>query len=273
MSEVGREKPEAGRRKRLSVLGVSVDVVDTGEAVRRFARLMETPGCSLIVTPNSEIIWRAAGERELKDIIENADLTVPDGIGIVYASKIMGRPLSERVTGVDLLSGILAWLEKNGKSIYLLGGAPAAEYNRSRERAPDSKSVAALAAEKIIKRYPNLAVTGTRHGYFEAREEEGIVRDINESGADFLCVAMGSPRQEKFIKKYLRDLRVSAAMGVGGSRDIWAGTLKRAPDFFLNNGLEWLYRLYQEPSRIGRVAALPLFMARVLIDEKIMKRG
>ena len=246
--------------KRTRILNVPVDMVNAGEALGIFQELMKNGECSLIVTPNSEIIVNAAKDPELKSIIEQADLVIPDGIGLVYASRIMGVPLRERVTGIDFLDAILGYLEETGESIFFLGSKPGDG---------ETRSVAELATEKMQEKYKNLKIAGTHHGYFKEPDEPAIVKAINDSGADFLCVAMGSPKQEKFVSRWKSELNVKGAIGVGGSLDVWAGTLKRAPEFYRNHGLEWLYRLIQEPSRYKRMAALPLFMIKVVISRFI----
>jgi N-acetylglucosaminyldiphosphoundecaprenol N-acetyl-beta-D-mannosaminyltransferase len=238
-------------RKRVRILGIPVDMVSDAEAAEIFEGLMRKDGCSLIVTPNSEILWNASGDAGLKAIISDAELIIPDGVGLVYASRIIGEPLAERVTGIDFLDSALRLLAASGQSVYLLGSAP---------------GVAEKAAENMRARYPGLAVAGTRHGYYDASEEAAIVDGINGSGAAFLCAALGSPKQERFIHAHMKELAVRAAIGVGGSLDVWAGVQKRAPAFFRDHGLEWLYRLARQPSRIKRAAALPLFMLRVLTD-------
>ncbi len=116
------------------------------------------------------------------------------------------------------------------------------------------------------EKYKGLKVAGTYHGYFKEPDEAAIVNAINDSGADFLCAALGSPKQEKFVFQHQDELKIKGAIGVGGSLDVWAGTLKRAPEFYRNNGLEWLYRLIQQPSRYKRMAALPLFMIKVVVS-------
>lgn len=236
-------------KNRVRILGVPVDMVDREQAMRIFEESFPQPSVTMIVTPNSEIVQRASKEEELKLLISSADLIIPDGVGLVYASRIIGCPLSERVTGIDFLESIIAYLEKNKKSIYFFGSKP---------------GVAEAAAERIKGKYPALIVAGTHNGYFKPEEEPDIVNDINESGADFLCVALGAPKQEKFIHDHRDELKVSGAIGVGGSLDVWAGTLKRAPEFYRRHGLEWLYRLIQEPSRYKRMLALPVFMLRVI---------
>jgi len=240
--------------KRIKILGVPVDMVSVAEATEVFEGLMDKAGCSLIVTPNSEIIENASRDENLKTLIEGAELIIPDGIGIVYASKILNNPLKERVTGIDFLSVVLEYLENNGKSAYFLGS---------------NHGTAELAAEKMKLKFPNLKIAGTHHGYFGADDEAEIVADINKSGADFLCVAMGSPRQEKFIYNHMKEFtNVRTAMGVGGSLDVWTGTLKRAPEFYQKHGLEWLYRFIQEPSRYKRMFRLPVFMLKVIFSKK-----
>ncbi|MEA4986726.1 MAG: WecB/TagA/CpsF family glycosyltransferase [Anaerovorax sp.] len=242
-------------RELLDILGISVDKVDMRKAISIFSNLMETDECSLIVTPNSEIIMNATKDESLRKIIESADLVIPDGIGLVYASKLLGQPLKERVTGIDFMEMILIWLQEHEKSIYLFGSKPENE---------EQEAVCELAAKKKQIQYPNLKIAGTHHGYFKPEEEDSIVEHINASGADFLCVALGSPKQEEFIARHRKRLKVKAAIGVGGSFDVWAGTLKRAPEFYQNHGLEWLYRFIQEPTRYKRMAALPAFMIKVM---------
>ncbi len=238
-------------RNRVNILGVPVDMVDKETAFGIFREIFAEPGCSMIVTPNSEIVQNASKDPELKSLIASADLIIPDGIGLVYASKLMGCPLSERVTGIDFLESIIQYLSETGESIFFFGSKP---------------GVADAAAEKMAEKYPGLKVAGTHHGYFKPEEEEDIVRRINESGADFLCVALGAPKQEKFIAAYRQQLSVRGAIGVGGSLDVWAGNLKRAPEFYRKHGLEWLYRFIQQPTRFKRMLALPAFMLRVIFS-------
>ena len=237
---------------RIEILGVPVDMTDKDTAMEKFKKEFSEPGVTMIVTPNSEIVLRASKEPDLKRLIESANIIIPDGIGLVYASKIVGVPLSERVTGIDFLESIIAHLEGSGESVYFFGSKP---------------GVAEAAAENICKKYPKLKVAGTHNGYFKPEEEAEIVREINDSGADFLCVALGAPKQDD----HKSELKVRGAIGVGGSLDVWAGTLKRAPEFYQKHGLEWLYRFIQEPSRIGRMAKLPLFMLKVIAAGKSRK--
>ena len=238
------------KKNRVNILGVPVDMVDKEQASAVFAEIFQQPGCSMIVTPNSEIVQNASKDEELRSLIASADLIIPDGIGLVYASKVMGCPLSERVTGIDFLESIIARLAQTGESIFFFGSKP---------------GVADEAADRMEKKYPGLRVAGTQNGYFQPEEEALIVKQINESGADFLCVALGAPKQERFIAQHRDEFTsVRGAIGVGGSLDVWAGNLKRAPEFYRNHGLEWLYRFIQQPTRFKRMLTLPVFMLRVI---------
>ena len=238
------------KKNRVNILGVPVDMVDKEQASAVFAEIFSQPGCSMIVTPNSEIVQNASKDEELRSLIASADLIIPDGIGLVYASKVMGCPLSERVTGIDFLESIIARLAQTGESIFFFGSKP---------------GVADEAADRMKKKYPGLRVAGTQNGYFQPEEEALIVKQINESGADFLCVALGAPKQERFIAQHRDEFTsVRGAIGVGGSLDVWAGNLKRAPEVYRNHGLEWLYRFIQQPTRFKRMLTLPVFMLRVI---------
>lgn len=239
--------------ERIKILGVPVDMVDYDEALSRFKVFVEKEGVSLIVTPNSEIVINAGKSPELMDAIKQAEMVIPDGIGLVYASKILKHPMKERVTGIDFLGRALEHLAQTGKSVFLFGSKP---------------GIAEKAAEKMKETYPGLKVVGTRNGYFKQEEEEAILEEINAAEPDLLCVALGSPKQELFVLKYKDRLKAKAAIGVGGSLDVWSGELKRAPEFYRKHGLEWLYRFIQEPSRYKRMAALPLFMMKVVFSDK-----
>ena len=239
--------------ERINIMGVPVDMVNYEAAMDRFRDFVEKDGVSLIVTPNSEIVVNAGKNEALMDAIKQAEMVIPDGVGLVYASKILGHPLQERVTGIDFLGRALGYLAETGKTAYLFGSKP---------------GIADKAAARMEEAYPGLKIAGTHHGYFTEEEEEEILREINEAAPDLLCVALGSPKQELFVLKYKDRLKAKAAIGVGGSLDVWSGDLKRAPEFYRKHGLEWLYRFIQEPSRYKRMAALPLFMLKVIFSDK-----
>lgn len=237
--------------KSIKILGVKIHQVTNETAYNRFLTLMEEPKFSMICTPNTEIVMVAQHDAELKEVLQDADLVIPDGIGLIYASKIHQLGLTERVTGIDTMERILKYANNTKKSIYLFGGKP---------------GIAEKAAEKMKETYPNLQIKGIRDGYYKKEEEDKIIDHINEVKPDLLFVALGAPRQEKWIYQHRKILNVKVAMGVGGALDVWSGAAKRAPGIFQKLHLEWFYRLAKEPTRIGRMMSLPKFMIKVLIS-------
>jgi N-acetylglucosaminyldiphosphoundecaprenol N-acetyl-beta-D-mannosaminyltransferase len=238
--------------EKVDILGVPVDRTDMKGALARAKELLDTGGVSTVYTPNSEMIVNAGRDREFMEILRSGDLVIPDGIGVVYASRIYGCPLPERVAGFDLMVGMLEILGSRGGSVYLLGGKP---------------GIAKKAADKISMRFPGLRIAGTWHGYFKEEDVPGIVENINSSGAEVLFVALGSPKQEKWINANRDRLAVKIAMGVGGSFDVLAGEAARAPALFRKAGLEWFYRLVTQPWRAVRMVSLPVFVVKVLADK------
>jgi N-acetylglucosaminyldiphosphoundecaprenol N-acetyl-beta-D-mannosaminyltransferase len=233
----------------LKILEVNIDRLDMQGAVERVKNLLSEDGPSLIVTPNSEILAAAAEDAELARILNSADLALPDGAGVILASKIMGQKLPERVAGFDLITELFAQLENKDCSFYFLGSKP---------------GIVDKAAAELKKRYPNLNIAGYHHGYLDKELQQNVTAEINEKGIDLLLVGMGVPLQERFLDKNLDGLNVKAAVTVGGSFDVIAGEVKRAPLWMQKAGLEWFYRLVQEPSRFGRMLLLPKFIYLVI---------
>lgn len=238
---------------KVNILGVKVDMVGVSEASDIIMGFLEGNEFHSVFTPNSEIIMRAYKEPEFSELLNNASLLTADGIGVVYASKILGKPISERAAGFDIACSILERLNGTEHKLFLFGGKP---------------GVAEEAKEKLSQKYPELKIAGTRNGYFKPEEEDEIVSEINASGADIIFVCLGAPKQEQWIDRYKEKLNVKAAMGIGGSLDIFAGRSERAPEFFCKTGLEWFYRLCKEPWRIGRMMELPKFAATVIAKGK-----
>jgi N-acetylglucosaminyldiphosphoundecaprenol N-acetyl-beta-D-mannosaminyltransferase len=195
----------------------------------------------------------AREDGELREILNGADLCTPDGIGVVYGAKILGDKLSERVAGYDLIVNLFDVLAKKGKSVYLLGAKP---------------KVAEVAAENLVKKYPGLKIAGTHDGYFKDDDDEKVIEEINKTSPDFLMVCIGFPKQENWIYKYKDKLNVRLAIGAGGCIDVFAGNVQRAPEFYCNHGIEWLYRLIKQPSRFVLMLALPKFGFKVLFMGK-----
>ena len=213
------------------------------EALNRAEVLMAEGGPHLVVTPNAEIVQQANGDPEFFDLIAGADLVIPDGIGVIYASKILGRPLKERVPGVDFASGLMARMATKGQKLFLLGAKP---------------GVAEEAAARLTAAHPGLVICGTHDGYF--KEDGPVVEAIKASGADVVFVCLGAPKQEKWIRRNGEATGASLLIGLGGSLDVFAGRVERAPEVWQKMGMEWLYRALKEPVRLKRVAKLPFFL-------------
>ena len=228
---------------RTDVLGVAFDNVTLDEAVDRALAMLEEDGPHLAATPNPELVQRAQKDPGFAQILSEADLVIPDGIGIIYAAKILGRPLKGRVPGIDFASALLDRVAGTGKRLFLLGAAP---------------GVAEQAAVNLRAAHPGLVVCGAHDGYF--KEDGPVVEAIREAGADIVFVCLGAPKQEKWIDANGAAAGARLYIGLGGSLDVFAGKVERAPESFQKLGLEWLYRLFKEPSRIGRMAKLPLFL-------------
>lgn len=196
-----------------------------------------------VVTPNAEFALEAKKNSRFLNILNTSQLVLADGISVVLASKIIGDPMQGRVTGVGFAQALAAAMAKEGRSIYLLGAKP---------------GVAEQAAEKLLQTYPGLKIAGTHDGYF--KEEGPVVAAINAAKPDALLVCLGAPKQEYFMEDHDADLEVPVMAGLGGSMDVLAGNVQRAPEFFQKYGLEWLYRLCKEPQRWRRMIKLPLYL-------------
>ncbi len=240
----------------INILGAKIHTVNMDEALAKAMELMETDGCSVIYTPNSEIILHASNDPEFMKKLNSADLTVADGIGVVYAAKMLRKPLRERVAGFDLTCRIFKEMAKTRKSVYLLGSKP---------------GVAEEAAKTILRDNPGIVIAGTADGYF--KEDGPVVEAINDANPDFLMVCLGFPKQEEWIYKNRDTLNARLVIGAGGCLDVFAGTVLRAPDFYCRHGLEWLYRLIKQPSRFIRMLALPKFAIKVFFKGERYKRG
>jgi N-acetylglucosaminyldiphosphoundecaprenol N-acetyl-beta-D-mannosaminyltransferase len=238
--------------ERLNIFGVPIDRVTMKQAVEILKNFLQEDRLHIVATPNAEIVMMAQKDKEYMEILNNTDLNVPDGSGIVFASKVFKNPLSERVAGFDLMMEFIKDISSRNIKIYLLGSAP---------------QIAEQARVNLEKLYPSVKIVGTHHGYFTDEEENKIIEEINNKGTEVLFVALGAPKQEKWIYKNRNKLKVKIAMGVGGSFDVIAGKAKRAPYLYRKLGLEWLYRLIKEPWRYKRMMALPKFALKVLLHK------
>ncbi|WP_425448321.1 WecB/TagA/CpsF family glycosyltransferase [Dethiothermospora halolimnae] len=230
-----------------NILEVPFDNLTKEEALTKLLEFLDSNKNNLLVTPNPEIVMEANGDKELLKILSEADLVVPDGIGIILAGKIMKNKIKERVAGCDLIFSLFDKMKDTDKTVYLLGAEP---------------GVAEIAKSNMEEKYKNLKIVGVHNGYFDEKEEELIIKEIQDLKPDILLVGLGCPKQEKWIYKNKDRLPVKISAGIGGGIDTMAGKVKRAPKIFQKIGLEWLHRLILEPRRIFRVKKIPLFLIR-----------
>lgn len=237
--------------EKVNIRGVDFANVTKAEAaellIGRLAKGIQTA----VVTPNAEILQRCIDDKAFAEIINSAEVILPDGIGVVKAAKILKTPIKEKVPGVEIGESLFERVEKDS-SFFFFGGGKGEN---------GEKSICETAAEKMTEKY-GITVAGTRHGFFEksGAENDETVRLINESGADILYVCLGSPVQEEWVFNNRSKLTgVKLILALGGSLDIYAQVIKRAPSLFIKTGTEWLWRLLRQPSRIGRMMALPKF--------------
>ncbi len=237
----------------VNILGVNVDAVTMAEAVAHVTAAMDVRANVMIATANAEMIMRATHDEELRDILNAAALVVPDGAGTVWAARHLGHAMPERVAGYDLAQELLRRAPAEGRRIYFFGAAP---------------GVAEKAKEKAEQLYPGIEIVGVRNGFFSPADNAAIIAEIREARPDLLLVALGVPKQEKWIAAHLAELDVPAAIGVGGTLDVMAGVMKRAPYWMQKAKLEWLFRGLMQPKRAGRLLALPKFVLKVHASRK-----
>ncbi len=230
------------------VLDVEIAAVTMEETVALCASMVESGRPHFIATANAEMLMMAQKDGELRRILGECDLVVPDGAGILWAGEALGVEFPERVAGADLAERLLFLAEERDWPVYFLGGAP---------------GVAADAAAHFRKEKKNFPLAGVHDGYFDEEEEKKILAEIRRSGARLLFVGMGVPKQEKWLCRHRDELGPVLGMGIGGVFDIMAGRLTRAPLWMQKHRLEWAYRLFLQPSRIGRMMALPKYMLAV----------
>lgn len=226
---------------KVDILGIPMDHVTMDQAIQRAQAYFQDGNTHMVFTPNPEIILLAQDNLALTEALKQADMLLPDGIGVVIASRLLKRPLPERVPGYDFIGRLL----KTDKTFYLFGGKP---------------GVAEKAAHRLEQQ--GVAVVGFHHGYFS--EDGDIIRDINQKQPDVLLVCLGAPRQELWIQNNRHHLKTSLCIGAGGTIDGLAGEVKRAPEIYQKLNIEWLYRGLKQPSRLPRLLQLPKFLWKVI---------
>ncbi|MFW6035140.1 MAG: WecB/TagA/CpsF family glycosyltransferase [Halothermotrichaceae bacterium] len=238
----------------IKILGIKINNVDIKNAVDYAIDSVETDSqADMIVTPNSEMIVMAQKDKHLAKIINDSYLSIPDGAGVLLASRVVNTPLKGRVAGYDLMKQLLTVSAEKKYKVYLLGG---------------EQKVIAEAKKKAEKLYPGIKICGYHHGYLNKELKEKVFNEINQLSPDILFVGMGVPLQEKFLYKNLSNLNVKLAITVGGAFDVLSGRANRAPLWMQKIHLEWFFRLLQEPGRFIRMTALPYF-AYLVFKEKL----
>ncbi len=239
--------------ERVNILGVDVDAVTMAEAVNVVRRAMDTRVGVMVATANAEMLMRATHDEELRRILNASALVVPDGAGTVWAARHLGHAMPERVAGYDLAQELLRCAPAEGRRVYFFGSAP---------------GVAEKAKAKAEQLYPGIEIVGVRNGFFSPADNAAIIAEIRAARPDLLLVALGVPKQEKWIAAHLAELDVPVAIGVGGTLDVMAGVMKRAPHWMQRAKLEWLFRGLMQPKRAGRLLALPKFVLKVHASRK-----
>ena len=239
--------------KQVEILGVNVNSLTMAQAVEAVQQFIAEKKVALVATANAEMLMRATQDEELKDILNQADLVVPDGAGTVWAAGHLGEPMPERVAGFDLAQELMREAPARGDRIYFFGSAP---------------GVADKAKAKAEELYPGIQVVGVRNGFFSEADEPQIIAEIKAARPDILLAALGVPKQEKWLKKHMQELQVPVSIGVGGTLDVMAGVMERAPLWMQKAKLEWLFRGLKQPSRAGRLLALPKFVLKVVASKK-----
>ncbi len=223
------------KMKSIKFLGTRIDAITMQETLDSIERFINSGKPHQHVVVNVAKIVNMQKDKELRESVIGADIINADGMGIIWGTKFLGKKLPERVTGIDLFDNLLKISQKKGYKLYFLGA---------------KQEILNIMIKNIKKKYPKIKIVGFRNGYFNDYEEQKIVKNIKKSKAQVLFVGISSPKKERFIKKYLNCTNVSFAMGVGGSFDIFAGKTKRAPFWMQKAGLEWIYRIIQEPKRM-----------------------
>lgn len=249
---------------KVSIFGVDICNVDFNEAIDIIKGFLKEDKMHTVVTPNTEIVMDAKNSPELRKILNTKDLSVPDGIGLIYGAKMRKKPLKERVTGFDISMKLIDIAREEGYSLYLLGTKP---------------EVVEKAYLNLKDTYSDLNMVGYHHGYFKGthlgikdhEEEIEVLREINELKPDIIFLGLGYPKQELWMEENAKKLNSKLIIGNGGVIDILAGKSKRAPDIFIKLNLEWFYRLVTNPSRIKRQIAIPKFLVSILLDRDSVK--
>lgn len=244
---------QTGSIPTVSIYGIPFSKLTMKETVQVLEEAVLSKQPHQVITANPIMVMAALENPAVMKVMKDAEMIVPDGTGVVWAAGYCGDPVSERVPGFELLHELLRVGENYRWGVYLLGSTP---------------EVIQETAVRLQQQYPAIHIVGYRDGFFGSAEDEQVVTSIRQAAPDLLFVARGADTQEPWIHKYKHSLQVPVMMGVGGSFDIISGKMKRAPKLFQKLRLEWFYRLLREPSRAGRMLALPKFAVKVMRDKE-----
>lgn len=233
--------------KKEHYLGVDVAPLTYKQVIKEISRNIDKGEQSTVIAVNPEKVMKAREDEQLRDLINGSTFQIPDGVGIVLASKMTGGAIKDRVTGIEMMGYLLHLAEQKYLRVFLYGA---------------KEEIITEAIDSIKKHHPNIIIAGYENGYED--DEEKVVRHIQESQADVLFVALGSPKQELWIRRNKKRLPVKVFQGVGGSFDVWAGAVQWAPKIWRDLNLEWLFRLLSDPKRFKRQLALPAFAWHIL---------
>ncbi len=246
---------------RIEMMGCQIDNLSMEETLQTIEAFIQSGLPHQHVVVNVDKLVKASRDKELRRIINECALINVDGMPVVWASRLLGKPLKERVAGIDLFEALMQRASVKGWRVYLLGA---------------QEAVVSKAKQIYEKKYPGLTVAGYRNGYWKSDEESDIIEKIKLAQADLLFVAISSPKKEQFLGQYQAEMKIPFAMGVGGTFDVVAGNIKRAPNWMRESGLEWFYRFLQEPRRMFRryfiedMAFFVLFAKELITKLKVM---
>lgn len=225
------------QEERIRILNIGIHNLTRDKALDYIEQMAQSDHPYLICTPNVDYIVKAQRDEELKNIINTTDLTIADGMGVVYASHLLGTPLKMNVSGRLTVPEMCKMAEKKGLKVFLLGGKP---------------GVADRAKDKLEQSFPKLMISGVHNGYFTADEELGVIEKVKLSNCDILFLALGTPKQEKWMVKHQFLLNVPVTIGVGSSLDRISGDFRSPPKWMTDIGIEWFFRIFQDPIRLGK---------------------
>lgn len=238
--------------ERVNIFGIEIDNVSSETALDELFNFTKS-WSKQVSFVNADTLNKAYKNKKLHAALTTSDYVLPDGSGVSLGSRILGQQIQQNVNGTDLFPMLCSRAKKTDVPLYFLGG---------------KKSVAAKARDEMLKKYPGLKIVGVRDGFFEKCDEQEVINDIVQSGAKILLVGFGAPKQECWINDNLSKLKVHTALGVGGLFDFYSGNIPRAPTWMRRSGIEWIFRLYQEPKRMWfrYLVGNPLFIFRVFLQ-------